>query len=73
MTKLYVMLRNFLGDQRGVSAIEYAILAGIIVVIVAAAIIGFGDGISELFGNANEGLQSVVTESNAVGEPPAGP
>lgn len=38
MTKLYVMLRNFLGDQRGVSAIEYAILAGVIIAAVIAGL-----------------------------------
>jgi len=60
MKKLLQALKR---DDRGVSAIEYAILAGIIVVTVAVAIAGFGGQISELFGNASGELTKVVTES----------
>ena len=41
------VLRAFKRDERGVSAIEYAILAGIIVVVVASAVVGFDDQIGE--------------------------
>lgn len=61
-------LRALKRDERGVSAIEYAILAGIIVVVVAGAVVGFGDQIGELFGNASDSLDTVVEASGGGGE-----
>lgn len=60
MMKLLQALKR---DERGVSAIEYAILAGIIVVTVAVAVMGFGEQISSLFENASTELKNVVDES----------
>ncbi|MBJ7222709.1 MULTISPECIES: Flp family type IVb pilin [unclassified Brenneria] len=62
-------MRNFLKklqkDERGVSALEYAILAGVIVVIVAGGITTFGDKVDTLFKNANTSIEKAVTESEA--------
>lgn len=55
MMKLLQALKR---DERGVSAIEYAILAGVIVVIVAAGVAAFGDNITNLFGDANEAIEA---------------
>lgn len=65
MMKLLQALKR---DERGVSAIEYAILAGIIVVTVAVAVMGFGEQISSLFENASTELQSVVEKSTSLAE-----
>lgn len=54
------LLQALKRDERGVSAIEYAILAGVIVVIVAGGVAAFGDNISELFGNAAKALKGAT-------------
>lgn len=61
---MHTLLTKLLRDERGVSALEYAILAGIIVVIVAGAVIGFGDNIGELFERGGEGLTAALEKSN---------
>jgi len=48
MTKL---LKAFVRDERGVSAMEYAILAGIIVVALTAISATFSSSISSIFTN----------------------
>lgn len=60
MTKFYVMLQNFLKDQRGVSAVEYAILAGVIIVAVVAGLATYGTEISRIFGVGASSLSSVA-------------
>jgi len=54
MMKLLQALKR---DERGVSAIEYAILAGVIVVIVAIGVGEFRGKITDLFGDASEAIQ----------------
>ena len=61
MTKLYVMLQNFLRDQRGISAVEYAVLAGILIVIIALGVTAFGSDITALFTRAGSALDGVVS------------
>jgi pilus assembly protein Flp/PilA len=43
------LMKAFVRDERGVSAMEYAVLAGIIVVALAAMSVKFSDGFSTLF------------------------
>ena len=55
MTKFLITLQSFVNDrlgrdERGASAVEYAILIGVIVVVVAAALWAFGDDLLALFG-----------------------
>lgn len=64
MKKLLQALKR---DERGVSAIEYAILAGVIVVIVAVGVAGFGEDITALFDNASDALGDAVTASESAG------
>lgn len=57
MTKLFITLQSFISHrlerdengERGASAVEYAILIGVIVVVVAAALWAFGDQLKTLF------------------------
>lgn len=65
---MYKLLMKLQRDERGVSALEYAILAGVIVVIVAAAVVGFGDQITTLFNNADAALESAVNAGGGTGE-----
>ena len=44
-------LKRFVRDERGVSAMEYAILAGIIVVALAAVGAGLGTSFTNMFDN----------------------
>ena len=62
MLKLYVTLQNLRADKRGVTAIEYAVLAGAVAVALAAV---FGTD-----GSIFDGLTTAVTD--ALGESPAG-
>lgn len=57
MRKLLNALKR---DERGVSALEYAILAGVIVAAVAVGVTAFGDKIGALFTKANTSLDTAV-------------
>jgi pilus assembly protein Flp/PilA len=46
MRKLF---KAFVRDERGVSAMEYAVLAGIVVLALGAVSVGFKSSISDLF------------------------
>lgn len=61
------LFKALLRDERGVSALEYAILAGVIVVAVVAGVTVFGDDIAGLFGNAGDALGEARTQSDAAG------
>lgn len=56
--KLHIAFQNIKDDARGVSAIEYAILAAVVIVAVAAGVSGFGDSISSLFNKAQLALDN---------------
>ncbi|MEC5343019.1 Flp family type IVb pilin [Brenneria populi] len=58
--KLFKALQK---DERGVSALEYAILAGVIVVVVVAGVTGFKENINTLFTNAGNAISSAATAS----------
>ncbi|MEE3663833.1 Flp family type IVb pilin [Brenneria sp. g21c3] len=55
--KLFKSLKK---DERGVSALEYAILAGVIVVVVATGVTQFSGKIETLFKSANTSIQKAV-------------
>jgi pilus assembly protein Flp/PilA len=59
-------LRFLSRDERGVSALEYSVLAGIVVVAVAAAgaIFGGTDGLPNLFQNMITRVTSVQTNGH---------
>jgi pilus assembly protein Flp/PilA len=48
---MHNLVKKIIRDERGVSAMEYAILAGIIAVALGAAAATFNTGIKEMFTN----------------------
>lgn len=65
MTKF---LRGLMRDERGISALEYAILAAIIIAVVVVGITAFGDDIQSLFGRGSTALDSAVTPTPTTGQ-----
>ena len=63
MLKLYLTLRNLWADKRGVTAIEYAVLAGAVAV-----------GLAAVFSTSDTGIFTPLQTAieNAVGKSPAG-
>ena len=49
------MIRRFLNDESGATAIEYALIAGLIFLAIVGAIIPIGASLSETFDEASEG------------------
>ncbi|TBV07439.1 Flp family type IVb pilin [Stutzerimonas kirkiae] len=60
MRRLLNILKD---DERGVSALEYAILAGILVVVIVTGVTNFKDDIETLFENAGTAITKAATES----------
>ena len=50
------MIRAFLRNERGATAIEYAVIAALIFLAIAASIIPVGQALSGIFGQAAAGL-----------------
>ncbi|MCG8710795.1 Flp family type IVb pilin [Brenneria sp. 4F2] len=59
--KLFKALQK---DERGVSALEYAILAGVIVVVIAAALTTFGGKLTTAFENLGDKIDTQVSKTN---------
>jgi pilus assembly protein Flp/PilA len=51
------MIRRFLSDERGTTAIEYAVIAGLIFLAIIAAIQPIGDVLQSTFGDVNAGFE----------------
>ena len=47
------------GSRKGATFIEYALLAGLVAIVVAAAAMFFGDDLKELFGATGKQTESV--------------
>lgn len=58
------LLKKLSRDERGVSALEYAILAAVVLGVVVAAIQGFGEQIETAFDTATTQLESVINNTN---------
>lgn len=50
------MIRAFLRDERGTTAIEYAVIGSLIFLAIVAAIQPIGAMLASVFGQANAGL-----------------
>ena len=50
------MIRAFLRNERGATAIEYAVIAALIFLAIVAAIIPIGTQLSATFGTVSNGL-----------------
>jgi pilus assembly protein Flp/PilA len=59
MRNLFQLL---LRDERGVSALEYAILAGMIVVVVTGALTAFGTELTTAFTTLGQSVTTAVTK-----------
>ncbi len=53
------VIRNFLSDEEGVTAIEYALIAALIAVAIIAAVTLVGTDIAAIFTNISTKLQAV--------------
>ena len=53
------MKKQTLRARKGATFIEYALLAGLVAIVVAAAAMFFGDDLKELFGSAGKQTESV--------------
>jgi pilus assembly protein Flp/PilA len=53
------IIRNFLSDEEGVTAIEYALIAALIAVAIIAAVTLVGTDIAAIFTNISTKLQAV--------------
>ncbi len=51
------MIRRFLSSTRGATAIEYALIAGLIFFAILVAIEPIGQTLSGIFGQASDGMQ----------------
>ena len=49
-------LQRFLRNERGTTAIEYAVIAGLIFLVIIAAIQPIGTALATIFGQASGGL-----------------
>ena len=61
------LLQRLKSDERGISAIEYAILAGVLVVIIVGAVQLFGDEVEGLFERTGQVLQDAVPGGEETG------
>jgi pilus assembly protein Flp/PilA len=50
MGKAFFLLSSLKADRKGVTALEYGVIASVLVVAVAAAVNGFGTSLSTFFG-----------------------
>ncbi len=58
MKKLYSAIKRFLLDEEGVTAIEYALIASLIAVVIIGTVKLTGDQINETFKTVCNGLKS---------------
>jgi pilus assembly protein Flp/PilA len=49
--------KRFLGDQSGATAIEYALIAGSISIVIVAAVNGIGSKLNSTFTNVSNGFR----------------
>ena len=65
MLKLYLSLRHLWADKRGVTAIEYAVLAGAISVALTAVFLGTNGGDTGVFSALTTAIEDAFDESPA--------
>ncbi|MFC4167049.1 Flp family type IVb pilin [Teichococcus aestuarii] len=61
MGKAIYLLTTLKADRKGVTALEYGVIAAVLVVGVAAAIGGFGDNITTFLSGVQTKVDSAVT------------
>ncbi|WP_244816348.1 Flp family type IVb pilin [Caballeronia sp. Lep1P3] len=58
------LMKAFVRDERGVSAMEYAVLAGIVVVALGAMSTVFSSGLTTMFGTLFSNVNKAVNSSS---------
>jgi pilus assembly protein Flp/PilA len=51
------MIAHFLRNQRGATAIEYAVIASLIAIVIFAAIVPIGGSLTGIFDGARDGIE----------------
>ncbi|MBN3807337.1 Flp family type IVb pilin [Paraburkholderia sp. Ac-20336] len=55
------LTQRFLRDNKGVTALEYGLIAGLIVIVIATSVKGLGTDLNTVFGN----IANALTGNNA--------
>jgi pilus assembly protein Flp/PilA len=55
--RLSLFIQAFTRDSHGATAIEYALIATLIAVVIVGAVTGLGSAVAGLFGQAADGLE----------------
>lgn len=58
------LLKDFIKDESGATAIEYGLIAGLIAVVIIGTLTALGDNISDLFGKISDGITKTKKEDN---------
>ena len=61
MTKLFVKFQTYASQDRGATAVEYALLVGLIAVAIIAAVTLLGEQLNTLFTTVKDALVGVNT------------
>jgi pilus assembly protein Flp/PilA len=56
MQRFSSLVKRFSGDQEGVTALEYGIIAGVLGLVLVTIFTTFGTSLSTLFGNVAKGM-----------------
>ena len=55
------LLKDFIKDESGATAIEYGLIAGLIAVVIIGTLSALGTDISDLFGEISKGIKKAGT------------
>lgn len=66
--KIGQFFKKLVRDERGVTALEYAILAGLVVAAVAVGVGYLSKGLESGFGNLSTTINSVTTSTSAAAQ-----
>lgn len=61
------LLKDFIKDESGATAIEYGLIAGLIAVVIIGTLTALGGKISALFGEISEGINKAGTGTGGDG------
>lgn len=51
-------LQSFIRDEKGATAIEYALIAGIVSIVITSSVLGISQSLSTIFTDVNDGLDT---------------
>lgn len=59
--------KDFLLDEDGATAIEYALIVGLVAVVIIVALSALGESVAELFGTLGEKIDDVAGQAESIG------